>query len=159
MKLFLLHFIISVTIMGAFTYFYFHPPVVYYLFLLPYGFITYSMRMNRQKKWRRNMYDEIDSINNSALIKAMPMNYWCKLTAENGIGYIYPTRFTFKSYSNEMKLTIPLANIAKVEPYKFWHFFAGIHILLKDGNIKKFVIDEDRQNEFIECIRRGVDNA
>lgn len=154
MKLFLICLFFPVVFMGAFTYFYFNPPVIYYLLLLPYGMATYIVYINKHKKWKEEVYHEIDNINDSALIMAVPMNYMCKIVAENGIGYIYPSNFIFRSFRSDVQLTIPFSNIIKVKASSILYFNTGISLQLKDGNIKKFVIEKKRQKEFIECINQ-----
>lgn len=152
MKQSLIYFIFSVVFMGAFTYFYFNPPAIYYLFLLPYGIIIYSIHMNKLKKWRENVYKEIDNINDSALKKAIPMNYMYNIIAENGIGFIYSYKFIFKFSKNDIQLVIPFSDISKVEPSTVLYFFTGINMQLKDGSIKRFIIEKKQQIEVSECI-------
>lgn len=110
--------------------------------------------MNKLKKWREEVYREIDNINDSALIKAIPMNYMCKIVAENGIGYIYPSNFIFKSFRNDMRLVIPYLDILKVEPSRVLYFIPGIKVQLKNGSVRRFIIEKSRQKEFIECINQ-----
>lgn len=154
MKLFLICFIFPTIFMGVFTYFYFDPAAIYYLWLLPFGIVTYGIYINKYKKWTEEVYHEIDNLRDSALIKAIPMNYMCRIVAENGIGYIYTDEFIFKTFRDDMRLTIPFSNILKVEVSRVLYFNAGINIQLKDGGIKKFVIEKKRQKEFIECIKQ-----
>lgn len=154
MRLFLIYFCFPIAFMGVFTYFYFNPPAIFYLLLLPYGIVTYCIYMNKLKKWREEVYHEIDNIKDSALIKAIPMNYMCKIVAESGIGYIYPSNFIFKSFRNDMRLAIPYLDILKVESSRVLYFIPGIKVQLKDGTIKRFIIEKSRQKEFIACINQ-----
>lgn len=156
MKLFLICFLFPIIFMGIFTYFYFDPAPIYYLLLLPFGLVTYSIYINRYKRWREEVYREIDNLRDSALIKAIPLNYMCRIVAENGIGYIYTDELIFRTFKGDIRLTIPFSDILKVEASRVLYFNTGINILLKDGCIKKFVIEEKRQKEFIECMKQYI---
>ena len=139
--------------MGAFTYFIFNPPLYLYLLLIPYGLVRLKLALKTQKKHRGLIYDEINSLNDVALIKAIPMNYMCKIVAEGGIGFLYPSVFIFESTKGDLKLEIPYTDILELGGNKF---FCSLVIYQKDNRKSKFVIEESRWKEFMASINEQL---
>ena len=57
---------------------------------------------------------EINFLNDSALIKAILMNYMCKFVGESGIGFLYPSVLIFESVKKDFKLEIPYSDVLKL---------------------------------------------
>lgn len=111
----LISFCFPVIFMGIFTYFFFNnPPVYLYLLLIPYGLFRLWLALKGQRKYRELIYNEINSLNDMTLIKAIPMNYMCKFVGESGIGFLYPSVFIFESVKKDLKLEIPYSDILKL---------------------------------------------
>lgn len=156
MKTIFFYFCFPVIFMGIFTYFYFNPPIVIYLLLIPYGLFTYYIRVKKQKKWKKDINTEIENITDSSLLKVIPMNYLCRIVAINGIGYIYPSKLIFKSFKKDIRLEILFSNMIKVDFLETGCFSYGIKIILKDNTIKKFIVERKEQKEIIECLNQQL---
>lgn len=140
--------------MGIFTYFFFNNPSVYvYLLLIPYGLFNLWFALKRQKKYRELIYNEINSLNDITLIKAIPMNYMCKIVGESGIGFLYPSVFIFESVKKDFKLEIPYSDILKLDGNKI---FSGMVIYQKNNRKSKFIMEESKWKEFMTCISKQL---
>ena len=140
--------------MGIFTYFFFNNPSVYvYLLLIPYGLFNLWFALKRQKKYRELIYNGINSLNDITLIKAIPMNYMCKIVGESGIGFLYPSVFIFESVKKDFKLEIPYSDILKLDGNKI---FSGMVIYQKNNRKSKFIMEESKWKEFMTCISKQL---
>ncbi len=149
----LLNFCFPVIFMGVFTYWFFDPPIWLYLLLIPYGLVTFSLRHNNMKKYREKIYNEINAHSDKNFIKAVSMNYMCTFIGESGIGYIYPTVFVFESLKKDFTFDIPYSTIVKVETSKI---LSKLTICLEDGSQSKFIIEESRWKEVVDCINEQI---
>lgn len=150
----LINFCFPVIFMGIFTYFFFNNPSVYvYLLLIPYGLFNLWFALKRQKKYRELIYNEINSLNDITLIKAIPMNYMCKIVGESGIGFLYPSVFIFESVKKDFKLEIPYSDILKLDGNKI---FSGMVIYQKNNRKSKFIMEESKWKEFMTCISKQL---
>lgn len=140
--------------MGIFTYFFFNNPSVYvYLLLIPYGLFRLWSALKGQKKYKELIYNEINSLNDITLIKAIPMNYMCKIVGESGIGFLYPSVFIFESVKKDFKLEIPYSDILKLDGNKI---FSGMVIYQKNNRKSKFIMEESKWKEFMTCISKQL---
>lgn len=146
----LISFCFPIMFMGIFTYFFFNNPSVYlYLLLIPYGLFRLWSALKGQKKYKELIYNEINSLNDSALIKAIPMNYMCKFVGESGIGFLYPSVFIFESVKKDFKLEIPYSDVLKLGGNKI---LSSMVIYQKNNRKSKFIMEESKWKEFMDCI-------
>ena len=146
----LINFCFPIMFMGIFTYFFFNNPSVYlYLLLIPYGLFRLWSALKGQKKYKELIYNEINSLNDSALIKAIPMNYMCKFVGESGIGFLYPSVFIFESVKKDFKLEIPYSDVLKLGGNKI---LSSMVIYQKNNRKSKFIMEESKWEEFMDCI-------
>lgn len=148
MKRFFLHFCFPIVFMGIFVRFYFNPPAIIYLSLLPYGIVTYYYRaVYVLNKYKKKTLAEIYKQKDPQLLKAIPMKYLCKMVAIDGIGYFYADWMSFKSNSGEIQMEIFYTDIAHIDRFNNMYILKGVLLHLKNDKTFKFVADkQDLEN-------------
>lgn len=88
-------------------------------------------------------------MNDTALIKVIPMNYMCKIVGESGIGFLYPSVFIFESVKKDFKLEIPYCDILKLGSNKI---LSSMVIYPKNNRKSKFIMEESKWKKIMDCI-------
>ncbi len=117
--------------------------------------VRLQFALKTEQKYRGLIYDEINWLNDVTLIKAIPMNYMCKIVSESGIGSLYPSGFIFESSKKEIKLEISYSDSLKLGGNKN-KIFCSL-VIYQKGNVKsKFLVEESRWEELVTCISEQI---